>query len=157
MSQSVPSQVAIPCAGGDGHGAVHRLPHELTLVLSRQMPLQLWKPLSHMSLQAAVLSMQAPLHGFFPVGQAGTQATPLQLTLPPVGAWQAVHDVCPHVAGSLLLTQRLPHLCQPDAHMRSQPLARHTAVPFGSVGQAMQPVPQAVASSLAAQRLPQRW
>jgi len=69
-------------------------------------------PLGQVPLQAAFWAMQTPLQfcGRF-VGQAGTQAVPLQVTVPPVGAWQAVeHSVRPQVARALLLTQTFPQL-----------------------------------------------
>lgn len=64
-------------------------------------------PLGHVPLHAAFCAMHTPLQfcGRL-VGQAGTHAVPLQVTLPFVGALQAVvHSVRPQVARSLLLTQ----------------------------------------------------
>ncbi len=89
--------------------AVHAVPQLLTLVSLAQMPEQLWVPLAQTPLQAALLAMQVPAHSFMPDGQAGTHCVPSQVTEPPVGCTQAVHDVVPQLPTSLLLTHLLPH------------------------------------------------
>lgn len=104
--------------------------------------------------------MQAPLHSFMPLGQAATQARPLQVTVPPLGAWQGVHDVLsvgPQVATAPLLTHFPAQVWKPLLHLRAHAPATQAAVPLGSVGQLTQVVPQPVASSSGAQRAPQRW
>ncbi len=46
---------------------------------------QLWVPLAHTPLHAALLAMQVPAHSFMPDGQAGTHCVPSHVTEPPVG------------------------------------------------------------------------
>jgi len=111
MPHIPPLQVAWPCEAGAGQ-AKHCVPHEPVSVSDRQMPLQLCVPLGHDPLQAMVLAMQAPLQILLPVGHAGLHASPSQVTVPPVGAAQAEHDVLslgPQVAGALLSTQAPLH------------------------------------------------
>jgi hypothetical protein len=65
----------------------------------------------HIPSQALAFGIHTPAHTFIPVGHAVTQARPLQVTDPPVGIWQAMHDALslgPQVATALLSTQVLP-------------------------------------------------
>jgi hypothetical protein len=148
-------QVALPWEDGSGQG-VHRLPQAATLVLDMHMPLQLCVPEGHWPLQAWLLSMQAPLHSLVFPEQEGMQFTPSQLTLPPDGAWQALHEV-PQVATALLATHFPPQRWKPLLQRRLQLPLWQVAAPFGSVGQVVQEVPQPVGLSSAAQLVPQRW
>jgi hypothetical protein len=75
-----------------------------------------------------------------------------------------VHDVesfGPQVATALLSTHLPPQMWKPVLHISAHTPLTHAAVPFGSAGQLMQLVPQAVASLSGAQRVvvpvPQRW
>jgi len=99
----VPSQLALPFAGGAAHGE-QRAPQLLESLFAAQIPLQLCAVIGHPP-QTAVLSMQAPPHSCWVGGQDGTQASPLHVTEPPCGGWHASQDVEPQVATSLLLTQ----------------------------------------------------
>ncbi len=65
----------------------------------------------HIPLQALAFGIHTLAHSFIPVGHAFTQANPLQVTEPPDGIWQAMHDALslgPQVATALLSTQLLP-------------------------------------------------
>jgi hypothetical protein len=96
---------------------------------------------------------------------AGTQATPLHETVPLAGAVHGeLHAVVPQLSIAVLLTHFMafepvtPHEWKPVVQLSEQvPPAWQIAVPFGSVGQATQPSPQAVASSFAAQAAPHLW
>lgn len=108
-SHVVPLQVVVSAPVGLGQ-AVHDVAPQLsTLVFEAQIPEQLWVPGMQTPEHAAAMSMQAPAHGFMPDGQAGTHAVPSQVTVPPVGFWQVVHDVVPQLPTSMLLTQRPLH------------------------------------------------
>jgi hypothetical protein len=124
-----------------------------------QMPLQLCVPEGQTPSHAWATGTQAPLQSFLLVsGQDGTHARPVHVTSPPAGFWQGVsHAVVPHVAGSVLLTQRVPQRWYPVRHARSHVPPVQIRWPLGSFGQATQPAPQAVASSSEAQRSLQRW
>ena len=126
-----------------------------------QIPEQLCVPLGHIPLHAMVLAMHAPLHSLLVPGQAGTQANPSQLTVPPpLGAWQALHEVLsvgPQVATALLSTHFPLQTVKPLLHISPHTPRTHAGTPFGSVGQLVQLAPQAVASLSAAQPAPQRW
>lgn len=103
-----PTQSATPWDGGSGQ-ALQRAPHDAGLVFDKQLPLQTWVPVGHIPLHAIAVGMQAPLHSLVPaVGHDATQPRPSQVTVPPVGIWQASHAMGPQVARSLLLTQRWP-------------------------------------------------
>ena len=65
--------------------ATHEAPQVSTLVLSAQMPAQLWVPLGQRPEHAAAAAMHAPAHSFMPGGQAGTHMVPSQVTAPPLG------------------------------------------------------------------------
>jgi hypothetical protein len=62
--------------------------------------------------------MQAPAHSCWPVGQVVPQATPSQVAMPPVGMAQAVQEVGPQFAASLLSTHLVPHLWKPALHIK---------------------------------------
>ena len=119
-----------------------------------------WVPVPHTPLQAIAFAMHAPLQTLLPVGHAGRQARPSHVTVPPpVGAWQAVHDVLsfgPQVAMALLSTHLPPHTWKPLLHMRPHVPDTQAAAPLVSVGQLTQAVPQPVASLSGAHRVPQR-
>ena len=66
-------------------------------------------------MHASPLGMQTPAHSFMFAGQVGTHAVPLQVTPPPVGAWQGVHEEVPQLATSVFNTQPPGHMCVPDA------------------------------------------
>ena len=154
-----PLQVAVPCKPAAGQ-AKHCVPHDAVSVSDRQMPLQLCVPLGHDPLQAVLLEMQAPLQILLPDGHAGLHASPSQDTVPPVGAAQAEHEVLslgPQVATALLSTQAPLHTWKPLLHFKLQLPDTQAAAPFASAGQLVHMAPQAVASSSAAQRVPQRW
>lgn len=83
---------------------------------------------------------------------------PLQVTVPPVGVWQAVvHSVRPQVASALLFAQAFPQLWWPAAQRKENVPLWQMGVPFGSEGQLVHWAPQAVASLSAGQALRQRW
>lgn len=94
---SVHPLVAAPW--GVGHGT-HWVPQEIGLVSGEQTPLQLWVPVGHVSLQAAVASMQLPLHSFWFAGQVPPQTPATQVAVPPLIAGHEVHEV-PQLAGSV--------------------------------------------------------
>lgn len=124
------------------------------------MPLQLCVPAGQVPLHALAFGMHAPAHSLLPVGQAGTHARPSQVTdPPPVGAWQAVHDVLslgPQVATALLSTHLPPHTWKPLLHIRPHAPATHAADPFGSVGQITHAGPHPIGSLSGAHRAPHR-
>jgi hypothetical protein len=155
-SHVVPSQVATLAPVGLGH-ATQPVPHELTLVLDAQMPLQSCVPAGHTPEHAAAMSMHAPAQSFIAAGQTGTHMVPSQVTVPPIGIWHAEHNDVPQLPTSRLLTHRPPQMCCPALQESAQVPPTHWAVPFGSVGQAVQAVPHAVASSSRAHRLPHLW
>ena len=104
-------QAAEPFDAGVGHD-VQVAPQKLVLVSDWQMPLQLCDPVAQTPLHAFAVGIQAPAHSLVVLVQAGTQASPSQVTLPPVGAWHAVHDVesfGPQVAVALFSTHLPPH------------------------------------------------
>lgn len=82
------------------------VPHDAVLVSDWQIPLQLCVPAGQTPMQALFIGMHMPLHSFIVEGHAGLHARPSQVTVPPVGVWQAVvHSVGPQVARAWLLTQ----------------------------------------------------
>lgn len=95
-------QPADPCDAAPGQGE-QRPPHVLTSLFDTHIPLQLCVFAGHWPLQAWLLLMHWPLQIFWPLGQAGTQLTPSQLTDPPDGDWQALHEL-PQVATALFCT-----------------------------------------------------
>ena len=84
-SQAVPSQIAVPLAGGE-HAVHDVVPQLLTLMLDTQIDPHRWKPLSHAK------PHEAPSHVAVAFG----------------GVAHAVQLV-PHVAGLLFGWQELPH------------------------------------------------
>lgn len=104
-------QTAIPFDGGVGQ-TLQPAPQKLVLVSAWQMPEQLCVPAGHVPLHAIELGMHAPLQSLLVVGQDDPQARPSHDAVPPpVGAWQAVHDVLsfgPQVARALLSTHLPP-------------------------------------------------
>jgi hypothetical protein len=109
-SHAVPLQVVALAPVGLGH-AVHKVvPQVSTLVFNAQMPPQLCVPAGHTPEHAAAMSMHVPAHSFIPDEQAGIHAVPSHVTVPPIGAWHAVHDVAPQLPTSALLTQRPPQV-----------------------------------------------
>jgi hypothetical protein len=115
-------------------------------------------PVGQTPLQALALGIQMPAHSLVGAGQAGMHANPSQVTLPPpVGTWQAVHDVRsfgPQVATARLSTHLPPQRWKPVLHLTAQAPLTQAAAPLGSVGQLAQLVPQPVGSSSAAHRVP---
>lgn len=105
--QAVPSQLPVAPVGVEH--PVHDIPQELVLVFEAQMPLQSCVPAPHTPAHDALPSMHVPAHSLVPAGQAGMHAVPSQVTLPPVGLMQAVHDVVPQLPVSVLLTHLAPH------------------------------------------------
>ena len=108
---AVASQLAEPFDGGAGQDT-HAVPHAAVLVFAWQIPPQACCPGGHTPLHALALGMQAPAHSCIPLGQTGWHASPSQVTVPPVGATQAVQDESstgPHVATTLLSTHLPPH------------------------------------------------
>jgi hypothetical protein len=81
-SQVEPSQVVWLAPFGLGQ-APHNVPHELTLLLSTQTPLQLCVPVGHPP-QTWPEGMQAPLHRICPVGHIPPHFWPSQVAVPPV-------------------------------------------------------------------------
>jgi hypothetical protein len=66
----------------------------------------------HIPSQAFAFGMHAPRHSFIPAGHAGWQARPSQVTVPPVGVMQGMHDALsfgPQLATILLSTHLPPH------------------------------------------------
>jgi len=59
----LPVHTAFIAFAGTGQG-VHEVPHELTLSLLKQFPLQSCVPVGHMPLHAIALGMQVPAHSF---------------------------------------------------------------------------------------------
>jgi hypothetical protein len=111
----VPSQVAVPCAGGTH--AVHELvPHDATLVFDWQVPLQSWLPGSQAPMHDAVSAMQVVPHTFCPMAQVMPHLVPSQVAVAPAGVGHGVQDV-PQLATSLSAAQVLPHRCVPLAQM----------------------------------------
>jgi hypothetical protein len=150
----VPSQLVDVAPAGteqDVHDVAPQLP---TLVLLAQMPEQSWVPLGQTPLHEALDAMQVPAHSFMLVGQAGLHCVPSQVTEPPVGCTQALHDEVPQLPTSLLLTHLPPHRWYPVAHDNAQLPPTHCATPWGSVGQAVHDIPHAVASLSSAQPAP---
>jgi hypothetical protein len=101
-------QVAAVALAGTGHG-VHEVPQELTLVSSKQLPLQLWVPGVQLPLHAMLTLMQAPKQSCCPFGQEPPHEVPSQVALPPVGAVQGVQDML-QLLGSVALTQAPPQM-----------------------------------------------
>jgi hypothetical protein len=120
----LPSQVALAAPVGRGQAWHAVAPHELTLVLEAQTPLQAWVPAAHCPSQAALLSTQAPLHSFLPDGQVPPQAPWVQVAVPPVGTGQGSHEL-PQVIGLVSLTQRPSQLCVPLLQRSAQTPPRH--------------------------------
>lgn len=148
-------QAADPFDAGVGHD-VQVEPQKLVLVSDWQMPLQLCEPVGQTPLQAFAVGMQAPAHSLVVLVQAGTHASPSQVTVPPVGAWHAVHDVVsfgPQVATALLLTHLPPQRWKPELHCSAHAPLTQAAAPLVSVGQLTQLVPHPVGSLSAAQRV----
>ena len=69
------------------------VPHELTLVSSKQLPLQSCVPLGQLPLHAMPVAMHAPRQSFCPLGHEPPQDVPSHVALPPLGAVQGVHDM----------------------------------------------------------------
>jgi len=128
-SQLVPLQVVALAPTGFEHEAHEVVPHESTLVFDAHTPLQSCVPFGHTPEQAADAATQAPAHGFIPEGQAGTHAVPLHVTVPPVGAWQGVHDEVPQLPVAVLLTQTPPQLWYPSLHAIAHAPPMHWAAP----------------------------
>jgi hypothetical protein len=105
--QAVPLQLEVAPVGA-AHAA-HDVPQELVLVFDAQMPLQSCVPVPHTPAHDALPSMHVPAHSLVPAGQAGMHAVPSQVTLPPVGLMQAVHETVPQLPVSMLLTHLAPH------------------------------------------------
>jgi hypothetical protein len=156
-SQAVPSQLVLAAPVGRGQALHEVAPHEFTLLFAAQTPLQACVPAAHWPSQAAVLSMQAPLHAFLLAGQLAPHAPCVQVALPPDGTGHGSQEL-PQVSGLVSLTQRPLQAWLPLLQRRVQVPPTHWGAPAppGSVGQAMQALPQAVASSSRAQRSPQR-
>lgn len=152
-------QTAIPFDGGAGQ-TLQPAPQKLVLVSDWQMPEQLCVPVGHVPLHAIALGMHAPLQSLLVEGQDDPQARPSQDAVPPpLGAWQAVHDVLsfgPQVARALLSTHLPPQTWKPPLQPRPQVPETHAADPLGSVGHIAQAAPQPVGSLSGAQRVPQR-
>lgn len=96
-----PLQVATPFSGME-HG-VQLAPQELTLVLLEHWPPQSWVPAGHVFIHAIVEGIHAPAQRRWFAGQAAPQLMPSHVTVPPVGAAQAVQDK-PQWAGEVLST-----------------------------------------------------
>jgi hypothetical protein len=111
----VPSQVAVPCAGGT-HAVHEVVPHDATLVFDWQVPLQSWLPGSQAPMHDAVSAMQAVPHAFCPTAQVIPHLVPSQVAVAPAGAGHGVQDV-PQLATSLSAAQVLSHRCVPVAQM----------------------------------------
>src|SRR5262249_30310195 len=138
--------------------AVHEVvPHELVLVLSAQMPLQLCVPAGHCPEQAMLASMQAPLQSCLPDGQEPPHLACTHVALPPVGTVHAVQEDVPQLAGSVSSTHAPLHRWKPVAQATAHIPDTQVAVPCGSPGQFMHMAPHALASSSRAQVLPQAW
>jgi hypothetical protein len=152
-SQIVPSQVVALAPVGLGHD-VHKVPHESMLALDLQSPWQLWVPAGQVPSHAAVLAMHAPAQSFIPAGHAGTQAVPSQVTVPPIGSWQLMHDVVPQLPTSRLLTQRPAQRWYPVLHVRLHTPPVHWAVPLRSAGHTEHDAPHAAGSLSAGHLLP---
>jgi hypothetical protein len=105
--QVVPLQLSAAPAGLGQE--VHEIPQVSTLMLIAQTPPQSWVPVGHTPVHEAVPSMHAPAQSFAPGWQLGTHAAPSQVTEPPVGFWQALHELVPQLPTSLLLTHLPPH------------------------------------------------
>jgi len=84
----VPSQVAVPCAGGT-HG-VQDMPHVATAVSGWQLPLQSWLPVGQSPPHDIAAVTQAPAHSLVSLGQVAPQDVPSQVAVPPVGATQGL-------------------------------------------------------------------
>jgi hypothetical protein len=132
-------------------------PHDPMLVLDRQTPLQRCVPEVQVPLHGLVAGMHAPRHSWLPPGQAGTHAVPSQLTVPPVGPWQGVHDVVPQLATAVLSTHWPPQGWKPLLQLSAHDPFWQIAAPWGSPAQTLHVEPQAVASAFDGQALPQRW
>lgn len=105
--QVVPSQLGAPLAGVE-HG-VHKVPHELVLLLGWQVPVQSWVPIRQTPAHDAVVAMQVPAHSFMPVGQVPPQTVPSQVAVPPpVGAVQAT-QAPPHELTDVFRAHVAPH------------------------------------------------
>jgi hypothetical protein len=110
---AVPSQVAVPCAGGT-HAAHEVVPHDATLVFDWQVPLQSWLPGSQAPMHDAVRAMQAVPHTFCPTAQAIPHVVPSQVAVAPAGAGHGAQEV-PQLATSLSAAQVSPHRWVPMA------------------------------------------
>jgi hypothetical protein len=86
-SQALPLQLGIPFAGA-GH-AVHELPHESTLRLSRQSSPHLWKPARQVKAQSVPLQLASAFAGGLQARHAGPQAftSVMDTQLPPQSRW----------------------------------------------------------------------
>ena len=101
------TQTAFIAFGGTAHG-VHEEPHELTLSLAKQLPLQSCVPDGHMPLHAIADGMHMPAHNFWLAGQAPPHEVPSHVAVPPVGGVHAVQDML-QLSMLVLLTQAPPH------------------------------------------------
>jgi hypothetical protein len=153
-SQVVPSHDVELAPVGLGHDVQSVVPHESVLVFDKQTMEQLCVAGGQMPSHDAAWSMHFPAHSFIAPGHEGTHAVPSQVTLPPIGIWQAEHDVVPQLPTSLLLTHLAPQMWKPVLQTRPQLPPTHCAVPFGSVAHTVQAIPQAVASVSRLQRAP---
>ena len=113
-SQVVPLQLVALAPVGFRHD-VHEAPHESTLVFDTHRPRQLCVADGQTPAHAAELRMHVPKHTFIPGEHAGWQSAPSQVTEPPIGCTQALHDDVPQLPTSVLLTQRAPHRCLASA------------------------------------------
>jgi hypothetical protein len=100
-------QTAVPF-GGAGQ-AMHMVPHEPGLVLSRHTPLQSCVPLGHVPLQEFAVGMHAPAHSFWPDGHVPPQL-PIEshVGVPPSGVGHGVHAL-PHESTLVLSSHVAPH------------------------------------------------
>jgi hypothetical protein len=124
-SQAVPLHVVTLAPVGLGHAEQAEVPQVSVLLLLAQIPAHSWVPAGQAPAQAALASMHAPAQLCFPVGQLGTQAVPSQVTAPPAGSWQAVHEVAPQLPTFVLFTQRPPHRWYPAWHVIPQAPPTH--------------------------------
>jgi hypothetical protein len=103
----VPLQLVALAPVGFGQDT-HEDPQLSTLESIAQMPLQSCVPVPHTPWHDVLLPMQAPAQILVPDGQAGTHDVPSQVTDPPVGLTQFVHDVVPQLPTSVLRTHLPP-------------------------------------------------
>jgi hypothetical protein len=133
--------VAIVAFCGTGQG-MHEPPHEFTLPLSKQFPLQLWVPPGQLPLQAIPLGMQLPKHSCCPFGHVPPQDVPSHVADPPVGAVHGVQDPL-QLATSVLLTHMSLQTWNPVLHWRPHEVpSQEAAEALAVTGQALHDVPQ---------------